>query len=118
MGVYFPNLKIPTRCEDCNELDHEYDFGCELMPCTRFDSYREQYALCPLKRIIRMQAGIEVPEHGDLKDARLIRDEFARLFNSHSSEIDGFSYNAAVIDIVAALTASPVIIPSNKEADT
>ena len=111
MGVYFPNLKIPTRCEDCNELDHEYDFGCELMPCTRFDSFQEQYALCPLKRLMRMYAGLERPEHGDLIDSAA----FACISYKGTEGLpDTFDYG--VLWMLDKIDNSPVIIPATEEA--
>ena len=58
MGVYIPNMEMPTRCYTCPCADLEFH-DCNLIPGTRIEQHK-RLDDCPL---------VPVPPHGRCIDA-------------------------------------------------
>ena len=62
-GLFFPNLKIPTGCIGCGERDAEYDGGCRLMPCAKFEDCEGQFICCPIIDLARRHKAFHITIH-------------------------------------------------------
>ena len=102
-GVYFPKLRLPEMCKDCDLiLDLKASMYCPISgKFVGFDDTPEM-AGCP---------GIPVPGHGRLIDADAAYDKIAE----EAGEEAG---NYVDMDVVGmGLEYTPTIIPADKEGE-
>lgn len=62
-GVYFDGLTLPTQCVGCDFRDAEYEGDCTLLPQASFESYDEQFKLCPIKELERCYPATIIPKN-------------------------------------------------------
>lgn len=72
VGVYLPNMDVPTRCAECWLMDSEYSWctacrGRQLYPEYRY-GIKERPDWCPL---------VPVQPHGDLIERQAVLNTFS-----------------------------------------
>lgn len=103
MGVYIPNMEMPTSCADCPIGD---SLCCSLMPgvpalwkeYTLAISTNRRHEDCPL---------VPVPPHGDLIERDAAYDKIAEQEGGNYVDMDA---------VGMGLNETPVIIPAEEEA--
>ena len=105
MGVYLPNMEMPTRCGRCDMRIPVYDDGifdhyeC-CITAAIIDNLGEKMEDCPL---------IPVPDHGRLIDADAL---IKNLSLDENDAENGASLLMAIF--IEVLKAAPTIIPAEE----
>jgi hypothetical protein len=98
--ILIRGMEMPRTCNDC------------LICCEHSMLYKaitdRRSPNCPL---------VELPEHGDLKDADYIRNKLCEMYKSDTLENDHFYGNAALDNVLYTMNNAPVIVPASEEVE-
>ena len=99
MGVYIPNMEMPTRCYTCPCADLEF-YDCNLMPGTGIEQ-NKRLDDCPL---------VEIPPHGDLIDRDYVKEHL------YACETNGRPlHKLELCELLDAINDVPTIIPAEED---
>ena len=105
MGVYFPDMKFPQNCGDCDLL---YDCCACGVTHKRMDFEtmdRERHPDCP---------AVPVPPHGRLGDLNRLEQMFSDIDHAPYSGFDGEDPLYSAADAAKIIRLAPTIIPAEE----
>lgn len=113
MGVYLPNMKMPTSCdsrrimtlEDTNCIPELY-CGCPIVFKAHPQGVGHRPDYCPL---------VEIPPHGRLIDADELRELYEEWENDKEAGIDIDKCHVPIPVIRQNIDDAPTVIPAEGE---